>query len=309
MEGNSFVLRGFFCIFAQIQNDTMTNNEAQASLPSWHDKISCQRVNHFVRLDTSKVRTSANSYVYALFEKGKAKIKFNKNEIDIYPGDLLIFPPHITPCISWSSDDYQAICLIVSNAFVYGCPLSRNVFQSATFSLIHDTDPIIRLNRYEKEKFRLTMTMILYHAKYHHSYTLEALYSLYGLFLADLLSAINKTKSEQYNKHYYQIFIDFNKLLRTHFREHHDISFYADNLKISSRYLALVTKQIAHTTVSTYINRLLMLEACWLLKNTDYSIQNISDILHFSDQASFSKFFKRLNGSNPLSYRREHEML
>ena len=276
---------------------------------TWAGSISCQRVNFTTRVDSSKLKSPANNYVYSLFEKGKARIKYNKTEIDVCAGDLLIFPPYIKPCLTWKSEEYQALCMIVNASFVYNCPLSRNVFQSVTFSLIHDTDPVLQLTRQEKKKFRLTMSMILYHLKEEHTYTIEALYSLYGLFLADLMSVINKKKSESFNKHYYQIFIDFNKLLRTHFRDHHEISFYADQLKISSRYLSLVTKQIAHTTVSTYINRLLMLEACWLLKNTDYSIQKISDTLHFSDQASFSKFFKRLNGSNPLLYRRENEVL
>ena len=69
----------------------------------------------------------------------------------------------------------------------------------------------------------------------------------------------------------------------------------------------MVTKQITHSTVATFINRHLMLEACWLLKTTDYSIQYISELLHFADQASFSKFFKRINGQNPMQYRREQE--
>ena len=127
--------------------------------------------------------------------------------------------------------------------------------------------------------------------------------------LAELSNEIDQRSKDDnvVGQHAFKIFIDFNKLMRNHFREHHDITFYAEHLQISPRYLSMVVKKISHLTVATFINRYLMLEACWLLKTTDYSIQQISNMLHFADQASFSKFFKRLRGVNPLQYRRQEE--
>lgn len=254
------------------------------------------------------MKTSVNSYVYALFEKGTAVIKFDKYTITAHPGEFLIFPPHIYPNVLSSSDDYEAICLIVSSSFVYDCPMSRSIFQASAFSLIHDDNPIIRLTPESALSIRQTMLFIMSHIKHEHKYTQEALQSLYGLLLSDLMAMIDEHSNQKnINQNAFHIFLEFNKLLRIHFREHHDITFYADQLKISSRYLSMVTKQISQLTVASFINRHLMLEACWLLKTTDHSIQRISEILHFADQASFSKFFKRLNGKNPLQYRHDSE--
>ena len=281
-----------------------TNN----STSLWLGKIACQYVHSNLRLDTTQVKTSVNSYVYALFEKGTALIKFDKNELTAQPGDFLIFPPHIYPNVISTSDDYEAICLIVSSSFVYDCPMSRSIFQATTFSLIHNDNPIIKLTPKSASCIRQTMLFIMDHIKNEHKYTQEALKSLYGLLLSDLIAMIDKQSEKKImNQNAFHIFLEFNKLLREHFREHHDITFYANQLKISSRYLSMVTKQISQLTVASFINRHLMLEACWLLKTTDYSIQRISEILHFADQASFSKFFKRLNGKNPLQYRHESE--
>ena len=69
----------------------------------------------------------------------------------------------------------------------------------------------------------------------------------------------------------------------------------------------MITKRLTGDTVLHYINERLALEACWLLKSTDKSMQEISEELHFSDQAAFSKFFKRQRGKKPLQYRREQE--
>jgi AraC family transcriptional regulator, transcriptional activator of pobA len=41
-----------------------------------------------------------------------------------------------------------------------------------------------------------------------------------------------------------------------------------------------------------------------LLKNASLSIAQIAEELHFSDQFSFSKFFKRESGLTPSEYRK-----
>lgn len=275
---------------------------------SWQEKISCQIVRKNIHLDRTHVKTSVNSYIYALIERGMAKFKFDKYEVCAHPGELLIFPPHIYPTILESSEDYEVLFLIVSQSFVYDCPLARSVYQTSTFSLLHDDNPIIKLSEEAHKSIHEVMELIIRHINYNHSYTAESLQALYALLLADIMAVIDKyNHDKKISQSAYHVFIEFNKLLRLNFREHHDITFYSDQLKISSRYLSMVTKQISHVTVASYINRHLMLEACWLLKTTDYSIQYISELLHFADQASFSKFFKRLNGQNPLHYRHEQE--
>lgn len=274
---------------------------------SWKGKIACQYVDSNLRLDTNQVKTSVNSYIYSFFEKGTAKILYDKKELTTQPGDFIFFPPHIPPVVLEHTEDYKAICLIVSSIFVLDCPIARNLYQTATFTM-NGNNPVIHLDEVDQNNLRKVLMSFMNHLVHPHRHTTEALQSLYGLMLSDLLAVVEKESGEVFSsQHSYQLFIEFEKLLRTHFREHHDISFYADKLDISPRYLSMMTKQITHTTVAAFINRHLMLEACWLLKTTDYSIQHISEILHFADQASFSKFFKRVNGRNPLQYRREQE--
>ena len=281
----------------------MEEQSSNTPVTSWQGKISCQVIHSNLLLDKSKIKTLVNSYLYCLFEKGTVTVKFDKIELTAHAGELLIFPPHVYPSILHVSDDFEAMCLIVSQSFVYDCPLARSVYQTSTFSLIHDDNPIIELPEIAQNTLHEVMTLIMEHINYGHSYTAEALQALFALLLADIMAVIDQYNNKTISQSAYYVFIEFNKLLRLHFREHHDITFYADHLKISSRYLSMVTQKIAHLTVASYINRHLMLEACWLLKTTDHSIQYISEVLHFADQASFSKFFKRLNGQNPLHYR------
>ena len=53
-----------------------------------------------------------------------------------------------------------------------------------------------------------------------------------------------------------------------------------------------------------YINRMLLMEASWLLQSTDLNIAEIAERLHFADQSSFGKFFHRMKGVSPKEYRK-----
>jgi len=102
-----------------------------------------------------------------------------------------------------------------------------------------------------------------------------------------------------------EIFFDFIRLLPHHFATHHDIAFYAQSLNISTVYLSRVVRQVTGRTVIDYINQMLLMEASFLLRTSSLSITQIADQLHFSDTASFSKFFSRMKGCSPKEYRKQ----
>jgi transcriptional regulator GlxA family with amidase domain len=51
------------------------------------------------------------------------------------------------------------------------------------------------------------------------------------------------------------------------------------------------------------INNVLLIEAKVLLKNNKFSVKDVAVKLSFADQATFSKFFKKLTGKNPSCYK------
>ena len=252
------------------------------------------------------MKTSVNSHVYCIVEQGWVIVQFGKYEVRINASEFIIFPPHIPPAVLSTSDDYRAICLIVSSNFILDCPTARYVSHTTTYSLLHESSPCIPLKSDEFANILQILHMILARISSPTSYTNDALQSLFGLLLSELMSILETTSVDfRENQSSFKLFVEFNKILLSDFCEHHEVSYYAKKMGISPRYLSMIVKQVSHTTVATYINQHLMLEACWLLKTSDLSILEISDRLHFADQASFSKFFKRQNGRSPLQYRRE----
>ncbi|WP_270087983.1 AraC family transcriptional regulator [Sphingobacterium sp. SYP-B4668] len=102
-----------------------------------------------------------------------------------------------------------------------------------------------------------------------------------------------------------EITTDFFALVRTHFVAHHDIQFYADELCISRKYLSRVIRRTMSKTPSDIINQILTIEAKLLLRNTSNNVCQVAEQLNFSDQAVFSKFFKKHTGTNPSDYKRD----
>lgn len=101
-----------------------------------------------------------------------------------------------------------------------------------------------------------------------------------------------------------EILNNFLELLLEHCKEEHEVSYYADKLFITPQYLSLVLKDITGKTANVLIDQAIVMEAKLLLRSQDYTIQQIADILHFADQSTFGKFFKKNVGVSPLEYKK-----
>ncbi len=287
----------------------MTDSILSSSINNtWQGNITCQQIDHSLKADLSQMKSFVHNHMYCLVERGWVSVQFGKYEVKISASEFMIFPPHIPPFVLSTSDDFRAIYLAVSSNFILDCPSARYVSHTSTYSLLHESSPCIALSPKDQETISNTMKMFMQRMSSPTHYTKDALQSLYGLFLSDLMAIFDTTPVHSIeNQSGFKLFVEFNRLLLADFCEHHEVSYYAQRMGISSRYLSMIVKQVSHTTVAAYINQHLMLEACWLLKTSEHNIQEISDLLHFADQASFSKFFKRQKGLSPLQYRKmEH---
>ncbi len=99
------------------------------------------------------------------------------------------------------------------------------------------------------------------------------------------------------------IFDRFIQLVNQHAMREHQISFYADRMCLTERYLGTVIRQASGTTAKEWIDRALIEHIKIELKHTDKSIAQISDEMDFPNPSFFSKFFKRLADKTPLEYR------
>ena len=101
-----------------------------------------------------------------------------------------------------------------------------------------------------------------------------------------------------------ELFEQFLQLLFEHCKEQHVVTFYAEKLFITPQYLSLILKELTGKSANKWIDDALIVEAKILLKAPQATVQQVADMLHFSDQSTFGKFFKKHMGISPMEYRK-----
>jgi hydroxymethylpyrimidine/phosphomethylpyrimidine kinase len=100
-----------------------------------------------------------------------------------------------------------------------------------------------------------------------------------------------------------EIYNQFMSLVAEHYREAHDVFFYADRLAITTRYLSQVTAKMAAKTPKQIIADYLLHESHLLLLSSNKTISEIAYMLGFSSQSIFCRFFSQREGCSPANYR------
>ena len=108
----------------------------------------------------------------------------------------------------------------------------------------------------------------------------------------------NKTKSN------IRIFKEFLQLAIKEFRTHREITYYANALCVTPKYLSTIVKEVSKNKASKWIELLVITEAKSLLKYSDMTIQEIAYNLNFANPSFFGAYFKKYAGLTPGEYRK-----
>ena len=115
--------------------------------------------------------------------------------------------------------------------------------------------------------------------------------------------AINIEKVEKTRKEI--VFEQFMKQVFIYYKQERSISFYAEKLCLTPKYLSSIIKQATGKLAGEWIDACVVLEAKMLLKCSEKSIQQIAEELNFANQSFFGKYFKHHTGMSPSKYKEE----
>lgn len=93
------------------------------------------------------------------------------------------------------------------------------------------------------------------------------------------------------------------QFIKEHYAENIQVPLIANALKVSESHLSKVFKETMHNTIGEYLTQYRIKEACRLLKNTDYRVNEVSEKVGYTDQRYFSVTFKRIMGVTPGNFR------
>lgn len=134
---------------------------------------------------------------------------------------------------------------------------------------------------------RPTVSSLVAAQMYHY----DSLYSQY----ADRLQATLSREQTLFDRFIY--------LVNQNATREHQLSFYANKMCLTERYLGTVIRQASGTTAKEWIDRAIITRIKIELKHTNKSVVQIAEEMNFPNPSFFSKYFKRLTGQTPLAYR------
>ena len=136
-------------------------------------------------------------------------------------------------------------------------------------------------------------------------YAVESIESLFSAFIYNVSSFVmrNRKNTKGMMTRNQEIVLDFIGLVGQNYLSYKSVEFYAQTMMMSTRHLSSVIKAETGKTAGQMINEFIINEAKALLASTLKPVNEIASILNFSDQYSFSHFFKKHQGVSPTVYR------
>lgn len=266
--------------------------------------ITCELLDPCMAKLNRLLTESVSCFSYTLVLSGHQTVDYDDKQASLARNDIFISTPGMRVYTKDVSDDYSALCLMGDETITYEIPYARNVIRASYFPAVEKSENKFSLTDCEAHWLENRMNEIIQYINSDHIFKNQCLYSLYSLFILDLLNVENRfEKSTGFNGHTVDLFLRFLRLLTENFIDHHDITFYADALAVTTIYLSRVVKRYSGMTVKNHVDRLLIMEAAYLLLSTDDPVSTVAGKLNFANPASFCKFFVRRKGITPKEYR------
>lgn len=254
-----------------------------------------------------KPQVRAHFMTIMIITKGKGMVRINMEDtsikenslIHISPNTLVDLPPEIQDFtlsgVSFTLDFLSEIGMPERNSEIFNYFSSR---YSPVWLLEKEDTALI------KHQIHLLAQRVKKYAI--HPFGKEILINGFYIFLFEI-GALGQKYSEMTRLNFSRqesLVIKFSNLVQKQFREFRTVKTYADQLNVTAKYLTEVVKEYSGKNASEIIDNLVILEAKFLLQKSELSIGEIADLLNFSDQSFFGKYFKRHTGSSPSEFRK-----
>ena len=110
--------------------------------------------------------------------------------------------------------------------------------------------------------------------------------------------------NEKITSQYAELMERFLQMLESgDFRKNRDISYYADKLCVTTKYLSEVSKKVSGFPANYWINRYTVLDISRQLRNRKLTLTALSEAYNFSSPSYFSRYVQKYLGVKPTDFR------
>ena len=240
-------------------------------------------------------------FVIGIAHQGSAMVEYDSTGMGIYRHYVsMLYPNHIIRAKDFSSD-FSISVIVVSPAF-FERLMMRSVYRDyyktlecpqfelteSQYDILCSMLDVMRNISSSSYEGREEMMM----------HGLDVMISLINQFCNDSKNLNPKMTEGQ------RLFVRFYDLVVRNYKTSREVQFYANELCLSAKYFGSLIRAETGIGAGDWIARYVVMQAKELLRDyPDSDIFDISQELGFEDQASFSRYFKRVEGVTPSEFR------
>lgn len=248
-----------------------------------------------------------NGYLgHALCLDGSCHIVFNGNEFEMKRGDLMIVRQGKLIQSVKADSGFRVMIIYIAAPFIELCTPQSNYGMKGQLALF--LNPIMHLaeeqfeqclRNFENLRARMAQTD-------HHFYQDMMKNKVQSLIIDFFDFHATLYQEKDVSTHFANIMSRFLSLLESgELRRHREVTWYADKLCVSPKYLSEVSKSVSGYAANFWINRYTVLDISRLLRDKSLSFAQISDMFGFSSLAYFSRYVSRNLGMRPTDCRND----
>lgn len=262
-------------------------------------------------METNERASKMECFMLVFCQEGSLTIQINGRNYQLIADHCAILPPGTIVRKMNSEQSYVLKIAVASQVFLKDILSPSNDTCNVIQYLYNN--PIFPISPKESYKMYLYKELLMNLVQeMPHAYSKQTRrYHFAGMF-CEMMAALDKqipdTERLDVNRNRATIIArDFIQMVYADNGSHRSVSYYADRLFYSSKYLSTIVRQVTGKTPIQIINEHAIKEIKQKLKNSDLSIKEIADYFNFSNPSFFGKYVKNHLGISPLQYRLTEE--
>lgn len=245
-----------------------------------------------------------NFILIGLCTKGEISYRMDTEELVVHTGEMLVVSERHVIDGYKRSDDMEGLCIMMSVDFFH--EIIKSVHDVSSLFVYARMQPVMKLEAKEINTFMEYFQAIKQKISDNHNhFRKDLIRTLMLAMFYDVGNVIYRVKNfDESLLRSEKVFTTFLKMVEENCKRERRVSWYAQQLNITPKYLSTAVKRISGRTAVEWIENYVTMELRVLLKNSTKSIKEITEELNFPNQSFLGKYFKEHVGLTPTAYRK-----
>lgn len=277
------------------------------------DDLFVAEMHYETKMDVIEYPCRFHGYMAFFCIKGEFEVEINLKKFTIRKDSMFIYTPgnivRVTNIDPQEKESVHFVVVAISEDLMSSTRFDFSKLYNESLRLLES--PCVVINENERELCRKYFDLIQEVSKIRMpnmresvAALISSIFYLMGAMWTDRLTAAKKNGGEEVSTRSKIVLEDFLLLVRDYHTKERSLSFYADKLYLTPKYLSKLIKSVSGKSAHEWIDSFVILEAKNLLKYSDMSIKSIVYELNFPNQTTFYRFFKTKTGMTPSEYRK-----